>query len=335
MAGENQEVEVIEEDYDDLFNAAYGTSDPKQDEIDELLDQEAGPVKDEDELDDEPDKKTEGKPVVDPEVRDETPPAPDDPYAWISHLPEEYRGSADRLKHEALSDRGRVSALSRKINEMQNALDAVTSRATAAKDNANPKPAAQEPPEAYRQLKEDYPELSQQLDEIFAHERAQAEALVDSRLKPIQEKMSKDAQASEVDMLEREAAKIFKTEETGVHWKDVVASEDFAAWVEQQPAFIQKTARETKSASDGIEILRMFENAYQAAVQNTQRPEPEQHKPAEESTSRADKLKADRDRRKASTVSPVSKPAGTDTDALAGDYDSMFNTMWSKRTSRR
>jgi hypothetical protein len=338
MAGEPTEVPVEEtvESHHDLFEEMFAKEDDSiPDPVDELLEKEAPEPASEPEP--EPEPVIEGKPVEDPEPpKKESPPVTEDPYSWIDQLPEEHRDSARALKHEALSDRGRVSALSRKMNEMQTSLDAIASRAPAVPEVTTPAPAAQEPPDSLRQLKEDYPELGAQLDEIFAHERAQAEALVDSRLQPLQEKLDHDAQASEQEVLESKAAKIFNTEETGVHWKDVVQSEDFSAWLDQQPSFIQDTARTTKNASDGLDILQMYENAYQAAINATQETEQSTKQPEEDvDPSPGDDIKKRRAQRKASTVSTPSEPITTDPDRISGDYGKMFDQMWGHKTTSR
>ena len=106
------------------------------------------------------------------EVPEETPEevpqqaAPDDPYAWIEGLPEEQRGMAERLRHEALSDRGRVSALTRKNNEITAELARVHPTPVVIPEEVTPAQ-AQQPSDNIRQLQEDYPELGKQLSHIW------------------------------------------------------------------------------------------------------------------------------------------------------------------------
>lgn len=249
-----------------------------------------------------------------------------DPYAWIESLPEEQREMANRLKHEALSDRGRVSALTRKNQEITTELAQAHSKpVTAASEDAGVTTAPQLS-ESLKQLQEDYPELGKQLTEIYAAQEASLEQKFSDQLKPIQEARTADALASEQERLEAAASDIFNTKETGTHWQDVVKSEDFTAWLTLQPQFIQTTARESNNAQDGIDVLRLYETNYQAVI--AEQDAAEASDATHDATQRGDQLQAQRQQRKATTASPESRPAGTDTEAISGDYDSDFNAMW-------
>lgn len=249
-----------------------------------------------------------------------------DPYAWIDGLPEEQREMARSLKHQALSDRGRVSALTNKVNEISGKLD---------RSRLPPVPAATEevagttahtPNEKLTRLQEDYPELGKQLTDIFAEEAATLKQEVSDQITPIQEARTADAVASEQARMEQEASDIFNTTETGTHWKEVVTSEDFTAWLNMQPQFLQTIARTSENAQDGIDVLRMYEDDYQAAIAHQNAPPTDDT--VQSTTSRGDALQAERQQRQATTVSPGSKHSGTDTDGVAGDYESQFNAMW-------
>ena len=325
--------QVVEEvSNEEMFNAMW--SDP-----DKGPNLETAPV--EEEVVPEPvevDNVAEGKPIVegdeDPPIEEEgrqsphasTPHVtPRDQYGWIEGLPEEQREMAERLRHEALSDRGRVSALTRKVNEITTEL---------AKAHSDVAPAADAEPatapeviasEKMKQLQEDYPELGKQLTDLWAEQAASLRKDFSDQLTPIQEARTADAQASAQQQIDSAAAEIFDTDNTGLHWQDVVKSEDFTAWLNLQPAFIQTTARTSDDPQAGVDVLRMYETDYQAAIaaqaSNSSNSD-------SEDKSQGDAVQAERNRRKATTVSPESRPVGSDSDAVSGDHESMFNAMW-------
>lgn len=277
-----------------------------------------------DDLDVEKDKELDVKPVI---------PATRDPYAWIEGLPEEQKEMANRLKHEVLSDRGRVSALTRKNNEIIQELAQARSK-TAVTEETDESDAQTKLPDKLKQLQDDFPELGEQLIAIFNEQASTLKKDFSDQLTPIREELTADALASDKTLLEQEAADIFKTKETGIHWKEVVDGEDFAAWLNMQPEFVQNVARTSSVAQESIDVLRMYETDYQAAIE-AQTAAETQDNTDETSTSRGDKLKAERQQRKTNTVSPGSKTAGTDTDEIAGDYEAQFNAMWGKKKTNR
>ena len=313
---ETVETEVEEElSYEDEFNKMW-----KDDDGPILEDPEPKEevVKEEEPTEEEPET---------PEVIEQPKVATRDPYEWIASLPEEQQEMANALKHQALSDRGRVSALTRQNNSYKNELATARSPVPPVKEDtdvtSNPQPS-----ENLKRLQEDYPELGKQLSDIWAEHDASMKKDFSDQLAPIQEARTADALASEHARLEAEASDIFNTNETGTYWKDVVQSEDFSAWLNMQPAFIQSTARTSDNAQDGIDVLRLYENDYQAAITAQAAPETTSNDANEDATLRGDKLKAERQQRKATTVSPGSKSAGTEADELAGDYEAQFNAMW-------
>jgi hypothetical protein len=306
-------VEEVEVEHADAFDSMWGDKPEVLEPVEDVTEVvEAEPV-------------IEATPEEVPPVVENTPVAPRDPYAWIEGLPEEQREMASRLKHEALSDRGRVSALTRKVTEITEELATTRSTSTSANEEAAV-PNAPELSDNFKQLQEDYPELGKQLSSIWSEREASLRQEFSDQIAPIQEAQTADAQASEKAQLDKEASDIFNTEETGIYWEDVVKSEDFSNWLSNQPSFIQNTARTSNAAQDGIDVLRMYETDYQALVNQQNSDEASQT-----ATAQGDKVKAKRNQRKATTVSPASKPVGTETDGAAGDYDSMFNAQWGRK----
>lgn len=314
------EVEVEELSYDEAFNKMW------EDGENPVLDVEEPEIKEEVEEEEVVEEPT-PEPEPEPEVPEPVKVATRDKYDWIKALPPEQQEMANALKHEALSDRGRVSALTRQNNEIKTELVQARSTVTPVQEEASVTSTPQ-PSENLKRLQEDYPELGKQLTDIWAEREASLEKRFSDQLAPIQEARTADAVASEQARLETEAADIFNTKETGTYWKDVVQSEDFSAWLNMQPAFIQNTARTSDNAQDGIDVLRMYESDYQVATAAQATPETPSNDANEDATLRGDKLKAERQQRKATTVSPGSKPVGTEADELAGDYEAQFNAMW-------
>lgn len=326
--------------YEELFNQEWGSdegpdltagaedSNEEEEEVEPEAPAEAGAEEDASTDDNEAEPTSA---AADPEGSSKSDEGGDDE-DWYGRLPDEFKGPVDKLQHEIRSDRGRLSALQRKYNETQAALEAArASQATqAAKEEKDTDAAAPSTSEAAKQLLEDYPELGAQLQEVLAEERRAMDQNLEKKLQPINEARQAEQASAAQRYVEEEAAKIFNTEETGVHWKDVVGGDDFPAWLNLQPKFIQDAARTSDDPETAVGVLRMYEDDYQAAVaaqESTSKQEPE---PSEEdnTTTQGDKLAAKRKDRKAKTTSPPSKPVGTDADKVAGDYEAMFNTMW-------
>jgi len=328
-----KESEVVKEDpsYNDEFDTMF--SDPSKG-ADLTIGLKTTEEEDEDII---PDDKKEDTPPAKPEEDDndsirkkphvEESASTRDQYTWIEGLPEEQREMAERLKHEVLSDRGRVSALTRKLNETTSELAAakVHSTTVAPANEEADVATAPELSENLKQLQEDYPELGKQIAQIWAERETSLRKEFSDQIDPIKEAQTADAKASEQAQMEQAGSDIFKTEETGVYWKDVVNSEDFSAWLSMQPAFIQNTARTSNNPKDGIDVLRMYESDYQTALTSQQEPADDT---SGKNTEQGDKIKARRRQRKATTVSPESQHVGTDADELTGDYDSMFDAMF-------
>ena len=328
--------EVKEISNDELFNAMWSGDHDKGPNLEAAPAEEAEPAEVDNVAEGEPtDDGRETPAPVEEEGRQSphsnTPHVtPRDQYSWIESLPEEQREMAERLRHEALSDRGRVSALTRKVNEITTELATAKSAhsdvASAEVDEATaPEVVASE---KMKQLQEEYPELGKQLSDIWAEQTATLRKDFSDQLTPIQEARTADAAASAQAHIDTAAAEIFDTDNTGLHWQDVVKSEDFTAWLNMQPAFIQTTARTSEDPQAGIDVLRMYESDYQVAI--AEQTSNSSNSDSED-TSQGDKVQAERNRRKATTVSPESRPVGSDSDAVSGDHESMFNAMWASK----
>jgi hypothetical protein len=254
----------------------------------------------------------------------------DDPYSWINSLPDEVKAKAERLKHSADADSGRVAAYNKKLRELRLEMDRMRSRPDIArpadKDATASEPAVHEMPKEFEQLKEDFPEFASAIDAVRAADRAELEETLAKKFAPLEEDRLRQQQDSFNIAVSEASAEIFDTEETGTDWKDVVQSEDFMAWLDMQPRSVQNAAR-TPDPEEAIYVLARYEDDYQAAVAELEYEESGGDS-ANNTPNRADKLKADRNRRKARSVSPGSKPVIADPNAEGGDYEAEFNARW-------
>lgn len=256
---------------------------------------------------------------------------PDDPYSWIDSLPEEVKEQAAALKHRALSDQGRVAAYNRRLNDLQAEVDRMNSRqtpATAAKAN-EPESAAPELPEKFKQLKEDFPEFADAVEEIRQYDREVFRNELDEKLKPLEQVRADTKKTAFKAAVSEAASEIFNTEETGVYWEDVVRDEDFSAWLQEQPQSVQNAAQ-VPDPNEAIYVLRQYERDYQEAIAAIE-AESQQSQPATNQApapARADKVKSKRQQRQRTSVTPGSKPIISDPNNEGGDYESEFDRQW-------
>ena len=321
--------------YDDEFEALWGeglVSDQDDDEEDLPTSNE------EDEPDAEP---AEAEEEDDTEVEQEAEPSPrkpkpakaeEDPYSWIDSLPEEARNKATLMRNQALSHQGRATAFQRRVEELQQELRRLEK--ARAEEPADRKPkgtesAAPEMPEKFKQLKEDFPEFAEALEEIQTTERERYEQLLQRRLEPLEVERAQKERSQFEEAVSRAAEEIFHTNETGVHWKDVVNGQDFAAWLHMQPKSVRQAAS-IPDPAEAIYVLRRYEEDYQREVERlglNQPPQAENTGPSEEVT-RAEQLKRERAERKRKSTAPGSRPAETDKESEGFDYYAEFDRQW-------
>lgn len=336
-----EEVEEIEQEasseeeqsYDDAFDAQWGkespgkaapsepsSSDEEEEDEEQLAEEEEGSGQD-----DHKDEPELAQPV--------TPAASADPYAWINSLPEEVQEQAKALRNQANSHQGRATAFQRRVNELTDELRRLeNARAEAPADQARqaPESAAPEQLKKLERLKEDFPEFAEALQEVISVERKEVERRLKESFKPLEEERARKRSEEFNRVVEEEAAKIFHTNETGLHWKAVVEGDDFRAWLDMQPKSVQQAAR-TPDANEAVFVLRRYEDDYQRAVKEMglDNQGKESQGTVSEEVSRAEELKRKRKQRQATSTAPGSKPAEGGRDSHGGDYEAEFNSMWS------
>lgn len=196
-----------------------------------------------------------------------------------------------------------------------------------------------------QQFKEDYPDLADSIqalaEDTFNEKNKEFTELFERKLSPIQQKMEEESRQAEVQRLEQAAKTIFNTDETGVDYREVVASPDFQAWREQQDQSIQKLI-ESDNAAEVALVLRQFESDYSRAYREqygrdwvedvrASREGSQAKKPANspkttdpEATKQGDQIKEKREKRKQAAVTGV-KPGRSSTNTQTDlDEDALF-----------
>lgn len=199
--------------------------------------------------------------------------------------------------------------------------------------------------EKIKQFKEDYPDLADSIqalaEDTFNEKNKEFTELFERKLSPIEQKMEQESRQAEMQRLDQAAKTIFNTDETGVDYREVVASPDFQAWREQQDPSVQKLI-ESDNAAEVALVLRQFESDYSRAyreqygrdwiedvransdgsqAKKTANP-PNTTDP--EATKQGDEIKEKREKRKQAAVTGV-KPGRSGTNTQTDlDEDALF-----------
>jgi hypothetical protein len=182
-------------------------------------------------------------------------PAPVEP-ATGEEIPDELKAMLEKfdtltdvvrkLEHQVRSSEGRVGAMQREFQEAKRAAQTVAAPAP----NPMAINAAQKTPEKWEQLKKDFPEWGEAVEELVAA-RAQPVPQPTVDLKPILDEIhTLRSQTSRAI----EEAKVF-----GAHrdWIKVINSDDFLAWHKLQTPEVQALAASDKG-EDAIEMLDKY-----------------------------------------------------------------------------
>ena len=332
VVDQEQEASSVEElSYDDAFDALWGKDEPAVDEHSE-------PSSSDDDAEEEEVQEEEGSDEGQEAPKDASPATPPvaatpaDPYAWINSLPEEVQEQAKALRNQANSHHGRATAFQRRVNELTDELRRLEAAREAAPADRTPKAPESAAPEQLKKLerlKEDFPEFAEALEEVVTHERKEVERRVSESLKPLEDERARKRAADFLSAVDEGAAKIFNTQETGLHWKAVVDGDDFRAWLQMQPKSVQQAAR-LPDATEAITVLRRYEDDYQRAVREMGLDQQGKESPpaVSEEVSRAEELKRKRKTRQETSTAPGSRPAAGGRDSHGGDYEEEFNARW-------
>jgi hypothetical protein len=255
----------------------------------------------------------------------------DDPYAWIATLDSDFKDKAEALKHRALSDRGRVAGLNKKVTELQAKFDAAqvervrTEQARASSTSTSAKTQT-EVPDAVKNLQKEYPELAQQIQSLVDYEKAQTQEELRREFAPIRQSLTEQQLRDERTKLAAAAAQLFDTDNTGIDYQEVLRSDDWKTWLYSQPKFLQDAAMKARTAEDSMYILNKFVDDIARDYDKEHREQ--QEKELEGKRSVGQQVKDKRQATLKKNVTPASKGVGTSSSRLTGDYEEMFNALW-------
>lgn len=148
-------------------------------------------------------------------------PAPED---WKASLTEDQRRHVQRLEHENLSNRGRVSALTRRQREMETELSRAQARGA--------DPLAINPenfPEEWRKFKEDNPDAAKAIEGVFGSELSRIAKGLQERIERVENRSGEDYATEQQTIL------------LDLHpdAREIVNSEAFSEWLQRQPDPVQ------------------------------------------------------------------------------------------------
>jgi len=249
----------------------------------------------------------EESPDADEAAADEPAAAPED--IWADATPEQ-KAAFEASKHENQSHRTRASAQNRKIAELMSAPE---SAAEPAADKDPDTAATPETDEDWEKFKSEYPEVAAPMEQRFetrlgkleaenADLRGQVTGITDGQLQ---------------DAIDNEEALLVQRHPD---WKQLTASDDFDAWVRDQPRYVQEGfARNGTAIVDGQEaasLIDLFKDV-QAPVEGSAAPPKDTEKPSGKATRRQRRLE--------SAVTTESGQAGPGAGPPEGDFDAAFD----------
>lgn len=166
----------------------------------------------------------------------------------------------DDYKQKFQSNNGRISAYQRQLDELQQSNAHLASQIAKSVDDTGSKSEAREQiageisNQSWDELKEDMPDVAAAIDERL-------KAMIDDRIKPINEKIQPISQSLQ-EQRQREAEARFERELAVVKdrhpdFDDVVRSSEFSEWLGQQPEPVQQL-QNSDSAADAAYLLDTF-----------------------------------------------------------------------------
>jgi len=222
----------------------------------------------------------------------------DVPDIWASADPaakqafEDSVSSAQEWEHKYKSDQGRFLAAQKAIQDpMQTTRSHIAQKATEALAD----------PEKWNEFKEDYADIATAMEAKFTHERETLRAEV---LQEVQAPINHLRQAENQRNIQSSYAVLDAAHDD---WRNVVNSDDFKGWIEEQPQTV-KQMMSSKDAADAVYLLDNFKRLTVApAVAETE---------TNLQTQRKQRLKA--------SVSAPTKGARTKPKSMPNDFDAVF-----------
>lgn len=138
------------------------------------------------------------------------------------------------LEHQAVSDSGRVAALTRKIRETQSSISPI--------DEGVPESTGK-----WDTLREEYPDIAEGAAEQMSALEARVERMVEDRLAPLREMEESRYTDNQIDLVQRSYPE----------WQETVHSDDFGGWLDKQPLKVQDL-RKSFESEDYIYLLKCY-----------------------------------------------------------------------------
>jgi len=169
-----------------------------------------------------------------------------------------------KLKHSEASQRGRLGAYQRQINQLHSQLQQVQSTAGESKSEDQKRQDAADAAgvKDWESLKEDFPEVANALDARLQAEAKQREAdrqrqaqleqqieQLQSAVQPIQQQAQDQYLKSQVDALSARHP----------DWQEVVAAPAFAEWLDQQPESLRRLT-ESNDAAEAAALMDLYKS---------------------------------------------------------------------------
>lgn len=165
----------------------------------------------------------------------------------------------ERLRHSVHSNAGRVSALQRKINELESQLAGGYVPAASQAAPSGDTPTAQQvrdamqTPEQWASFSEEYPEVAKAVDARIQVQFNQ----IQRDLYPLREDAQRRAQV-EAEQFKR--SQYGALEQAYPQWRQTINTPEFQSWYQTQPASIQSLV-ESDYADDAIALLNFYSSA--------------------------------------------------------------------------
>ncbi|HCU64553.1 MAG TPA: hypothetical protein DF774_02205 [Rheinheimera sp.] len=182
--------------------------------------------------------------------------AEEDP--WLS-VPEALRNehlalkqNAQKLEADHRANAGRVAALNRKTQELQQQL-AAREKATGKEGSGDMPTAADLKGKTFDELKAEWPEVAQAL----LDSQAQTQQLIQRELEPLRQMRQQQEQQQQEQFIQSELDRLAQQHPD---FKEIAADPAFSQWVSTQPAGVQAMYGSI-SADDNAALLTLFKTA--------------------------------------------------------------------------
>lgn len=246
-------------------------------------------------------------------------------------------GERDNLTHRVQSDAGRVSALQRKVNGLEEEIQDIRSGPTSGGQPSETeiKDAMMGSDEEWEQFAQDYPQVAKAIDSRFEASATALQKTVDSTLTPIKRTIAKIDSDGETSANQQ---RVDAVSEVFPEWTTEVAKPEFKLWLDDQPPGVAQLSG-SADPRDAVALIGMYDEFLVADGKPSLRKETDPTEPGVEDVtgeSEPSELEKRRAKQKAAGATIPSKPAGIDaTGEAASEFDTAFAHFARKREGSR